>query len=243
VFVLGPTFQNTAGRLASYAARNGRGRMMVVHDRNTAGELGRAAVERGVAQAGGTVVGIGSYEFSQNGVVNAAPGIVATAKSSGANAVFLTADTAGALPLVTQLLRDNGLDTEAMRLIGLTRWDIPAATLALPGVQGGWFALPDPNLYAQYQARYQAAYGEAPHPISGLAYDGIAAIGALARRGQTGPIPAADLTQGAGFVGVNGVFRLRGDGTNERGLAVAQVRNNQVVVIDPAPRSFGGAGF
>jgi len=243
VFVLGPTFQNTAGRLASYAARNGKGRMMVVHDRNTAGELGRAAVERGVAQAGGTVVGIGSYEFSQNGVVSAAPGIVATAKSSGANAVFLTADTAGALPLITQLLRDNGLDTEAMRLIGLTRWDIPAATLALPGVQGGWFALPDPNLYAQYQARYQAAYGEAPHPISGLAYDGIAAIGALARRGQTGPIPSADLTQGAGFVGVNGVFRLRGDGTNERGLAVAQVRNNQVVVIDPAPRSFGGAGF
>ena len=243
VFVLGPTFQNTATRLASYATRNGRNRVMIVHDRNTAGELGRSAIERGVAQSGGTVVGIGSYEFSQNGVVSAAPGIVATARSSGANAVFLTADTAGALPLVTQLLRDNGLDPETMRLIGLTRWDIPAATLALPGVQGGWFALSDPGLYAQYQARYQAAYGEAPHPISGLAYDGIAAIGALAKRGQTGPIPAALLTQGAGFVGVNGIFRLRGDGTNERGLAVAQVRNSQVVVIDAAPRSFGGAGF
>ena len=60
---------------------------------------------------------------------------------------------------------------------------------------------------------------------------------------MTGPIPAASLTQGAGFVGVNGIFRLRGDGTNERGLAVAQVQNNQVVVIDPAPRGFGGAGF
>lgn len=243
VFVLGPTFQNTAARLGGYAARNGKRRIMIVHERNTAGELGRSAIERGVAQAGGSVVGVGSYEFSQNGVVSAAPGIVATAQSTGADAVFLTADTAGALPLVTQLLRDNGLDTEAMRLIGLTRWDIPAATLALPGVQGGWFALPDPNLYAQYQSRYQAAYGEVPHPISGLAYDGIAAIGALSKRGQAGPIPAAALTQGAGFVGVNGIFRLRGDGTNERGLAVAQVRNNQVVVIDPAPRSFGGAGF
>ena len=243
VFVLGQTFQTTASRLASYAARNGRQKVMIVHDRNTAGELGRAAIERGVAQAGGTVVGTGSYEFSQNGVVSAAPGIVATAKSAGANAVFLTADTAGALPLVTQLLRDNGMDTNAMRLIGLTRWDIPAATLALPGVQGGWFALPDPALYQQYQARYQAAYGEAPHPISGLAYDGIAAIGALAKRGQSGPIAASALSQGAGFVGVNGIFRLRSDGTNERGLAVAQVRSNQVVVVDPAPRSFGGAGF
>lgn len=243
VFVLGPTFQNTAARLASYAVRNGRQRVMIVHDRNTAGDLGRAAIESGVAQAGGSVVGTGSYEFSQNGVVSAAPGIVATARSSGANAVFLTADTAGALPLITQLLRDNGMDTESMRQIGLTRWDIPAATLALPGVQGGWFALPDPALYQQYQARYQAAYGEAPHPISGLAYDGIAAIGALTKRGQTGPIAAAQLTQTAGFVGVNGIFRLRSDGTNDRGLAVAQVRDKQVVVIDPAPRSFGGAGF
>ncbi len=243
VFVLGPTFQNTAERLSRYAVRNGKSRIMVVHERNTAGEVGRAAIERGVASAGGSVVAVSGYEFSQNGVVAAAPGIVASARSTSANAVFMTADTAGALPLVTQLLRDNGLDTEATRLIGLTRWDIPAATLALPGVQGGWFALPDPGLYAQYQSRYQAAYGEAPHPISGLAYDGIAAIGALARRGQAGAINSASLTQGAGFVGVNGIFRLRGDGTNERGLAVAQVRNGQMVVIDPAPRSFGGAGF
>jgi len=243
VFVLGPTFTNTAQRLASYAVRQGKGRIMIVHDRNTAGELGRAAIQRGVAAAGGSVVGTGSYEFSQNGVVQAAPGIVATARSNTADAVFLTADTAGALPLISQLLLENGLSPEATRYIGLTRWDIPAATLALPGVQGGWFALPDPSLYAQYQSRYQTAFGEAPHPISGLAYDGIAAIGALVKQGKSNALTGAALTQGAGFVGVNGIFRLRGDGTNERGLAVAQVRGGQIVVIDPAPRSFGGAGF
>ena len=243
VFVLGPTFTNTAQRLASYAVRQGKGRIMIVHDRNTAGELGKAAIQRGVAAAGGSVVGTGSYEFSQNGVVEAAPGIVATAKSNAADAVFLTADTAGALPLISQLLLENGLSPEATRYIGLTRWDIPAATLALPGVQGGWFALPDPTLYAQYQSRYQTAFGEAPHPISGLAYDGIAAIGALVKQGKSNALTGGALTQGAGFVGVNGIFRLRGDGTNERGLAIAQVRGGQVVVIDPAPRSFGGAGF
>jgi len=32
------------------------------------------------------------------------------------------------------------------------------------------------------------------------------------------------------------------DGTNERGLAVAEVRNNTLNILDPAPRSFGGAG-
>jgi hypothetical protein len=216
---------------------------MIVHDRNTAGELGRGAIDRGVRSAGGTVVSTNSYEFSQNGVVQAAPAIAAAAKTTGAQAVFLTADTAGALPLVTQLLADVGLSSASAQFIGLTRWDIPAATLALPGIQGGWFALPDPALYAQYQSRYQAAYSEPPHPISGLAYDGIAAIGALMKSGASGPVSKAALTQGAGFVGVNGIFRLRSDGQNERGLAVAQIKGGQMTIIDPAPRSFAGAGF
>ena len=241
VFVLGPTFQNTANRLASFAASQGKRRVMVVNDRTPAGEVGRSAIERGVGNAGGAVVARVGYEFSQNGILQAAPEIASQVRATGADAVFMTADTAGALPLLTQLLRDNRIDPSVAQFIGLTRWDIPTATIALPGVQGGWFAMPDPSLYQQYQNRYQSAYGEAPHPISGLAYDGIAAIGALVKRGT--PLTQAALTQGSGFVGVNGIFRLRGDGSNERGLAVAQIRNNQVVVIDAAPRSFGGAGF
>lgn len=241
VFILGSTFANTANRLARYAVRSGAGRILIVHDRNPAGEAGRAAIQAGVGRAGGSVVGVAGYEFSQNGIVAAVPGIVAAARSGGAQALFLTADTAGALPLVTQLLADAGLDPATTRYIGLTRWDIPPETLTLPGLQGGWFALPDPTLYAQFRNRYQTAYGEAPHPIAGLAYDGIAAVGALVRSGR--PLTAAALTQGAGFVGVGGVFRLRGDGTNERGLAVATIRNGQVVVLDPAPRSFAGAGL
>ena len=193
--------------------------------------------------AGGRVAGVASYEFSQNGIVQAAGGIVATARSSGANAVFMTADTAGALPLLTQLLVDNGIDRASTQFIGLTRWDIPSATLSLPGVQGGWFAMPDPGLQAQFQSRYQAAYGAAPAAVAGLAYDGIAAIGALARNAGGAPITREALTQPAGFAGVSGIFRLSPNGTNERGLAIAQIRNNQVVVIEPAPRSFAGAGL
>ena len=244
VFVLGQTFDTTARRLANYAVRNGKSKVLIVHDRNVAGEVGKASIERGVASAGGSVVGVTSYEFSQNGIVQAASGIVSTAKSSGATALFLTADTAGALPLLSQLLVDNGIDKSTVQFIGLTRWDIPPATLALPSVQGGWFAMPDPGLQAQFRARYAGAYGSQPVPVAGLAYDGIAAIGALANRAKGGaPVSKGDLTQSAGFAGVSGIFRLLPNGTNERGLAVATIRANQVVVIDAAPRSFGGAGF
>jgi len=241
VFVLGPTFENTARSLAGYAVRQGKNRVMIVHDKTTAGELGKSAIQKGVSAAGGTVVAVSSYEFSQNAVTAAVPGIVKTARDTGATALFLTADTAGALPLLSQSLMDGGIDRAATKFLGLTRWDIPTATLSLPGVQGGWFALPDPALYAQFQQRYKTAFGEAPHPIAGLAYDGIAAIGALARSSKD--LSPRGLTQNAGFAGVTGIFRLRADGTNERGLAIAEIRNNQLTIIDPAPRSFGRAGF
>ncbi|MDZ4096885.1 MAG: penicillin-binding protein activator, partial [Paracoccaceae bacterium] len=121
VFVLGPTFQNSANRLASYAARQGKRRILVVHDKNTAGEIGAAAIQRGVAQSGGSVVETVGYEFSQNGIVQAVPAISAAVRTNSADALFLTADTAGALPLVTQLLKENSVDPAVIQFIGLTR--------------------------------------------------------------------------------------------------------------------------
>ncbi len=243
VFVLGSTFQNTANRLVRYAARSGKGRILIVRDETPAGDLGARTISAAAARSGATVVGTAGYPFSQQGVMAAAPQIAGQARSAGATSVFFTADTAGALPLLAQLLPSAGLSNQTAQFVGLTRWDIPSATLALPGLQGGWFALPDPGLSGQFYARFTAAYGEQPHPIAGLAYDGIAAIGALAKSGRADALSAAALTQGSGFAGVGGVFRLLPDGTNERGLAVAQIQNAQVVVIDSAPRSFVGAGF
>lgn len=243
VFVLGPSFPNTANRLASYAASQGKRRILVVQDQTPAGDVGARAIQAAIGRSGATLAGVASYPFSQQGVVDAMPAIAGRVKAGDVDALFLTADTAGALPLLAQMLPENGVSPAQTKFIGLTRWDIPPATLALPGLQGGWFALPDPSLNNRFRERYQAAFGEAPHPIAGLAYDGIAAIGALVKSGRSDALTKGALTQPSGFVGVNGIFRLRPDGTNERGLAVAEIRNGQVVVIDAAPRSFGMAGF
>ena len=90
---------------------------------------------------------------------------------------------------------------------------------------------------------FRSAYGADPHPLAGLAFDGIAAVGALARSGRSNALTGASLTQGAGFRGASGIFRLRRDGTNERGLAIATIRDKSVVVLEGAPQAFGGVGF
>jgi len=243
VFVLGPTFQNTANRLVNYAGSQGKTGTVIVHSNDAAGQQGRAAIATALGGSRVNNAGTVGYNRSQQGVINSVPNIKATVDSSGADSIFLTATTAGALPLYSQLLPEAGVSPSTTQFIGLTRWDIPPQTLELPGVQGGWFALPDPSKAQSYRQRYNATYGEAPHPISGLAYDGIAAIGALVSQGKSDALTGAALTQNAGFQGVGGIFRLRPNGTNERGLAVATIQNKQVVVIDPAPQSFSGAGF
>ncbi len=243
VFVLGPTFQNTANRLVGYAAAQGRDRIVIVHAQDVAGEQGRAAISQAAAANGASIVGSVPYVASQQGVVSAVSQVKSTVDGSGANALFLTTSSASALPLLSQLLPEAGVRPDAVQYIGLTRWDIPPQTLSLPGVQGGWFALPDPGASGAFSARYSAAYGQAPHPIGGLGFDGIAAVGALVSAGKSDALTASALTQGAGFRGATGVFRLNRNGTNQRGLAVAKIRDQQVSVLDPAPRSFGGAGF
>ena len=243
VFVLGPTFQTTADRLVSYAASQGKSRIVVVSAQDVAGQLGRTSIQNAISRSGATLAGSVDYPLSQQGVIDAVPRIKSTVDSSGADAVFMTSSTASALPLLAQLLPEAGIQPTVTQYIGLTRWDIPSPTLSLPGLQGGWFALPDPARSAAFSAKYQAAYGGTPHPIASLGFDGIAAVGALVAKGKSNALTGAALTQGAGFQGASGIFRLRSDGTNDRGLAIATIRNNQVVVIDAAPQSFGGAGF
>ena len=46
------------------------------------------------------------------------------------------------------------------------------------------------------------------------------------------------LTNPSGFSGVDGIFRFRADGTNQRGLAVLRVTPAGPQVISPAPRAF-----
>ena len=242
VFILGTTFDTIATRLARYSIAQGRDDIFIVNAESAAEEIGRDAIRRGIASGGGQVAGIASFPLSQEGVINAIPEIADQARLSGAEALFMTSGTAGALPFLADLLPENGIDPTEVQFIGLQRLDIPSSALTLTGLQNAWFALPDPGLIGQFSARYAANYGGQPHPNAYLGYDAVAAVGALFASETPNPLSAAALTQGSGFAGVGGVFRLLPNGTNERGLAVAQIQNQQVIVIDPAPRSFGGAG-
>ena len=241
VYILGNTFDNSADRLVAYGLSRGLRNFAVVYPDGLEGETARNAVAGAVRGRGANFVGAEPYNLSVEGIQAAGASTAATLISSGANAVILTDGPTGGLTFMSEALRNNGLSSAQAQFLGLQRWDVSAEALALPSLQGGAFAAPDPGPLAAFEGRYRNAYGEAPSAVAGYAYEAIAALGALiaeARGSGGNPFTTARLTQPSGFAGVNGAFRFLPNGLNQRNLAIIEVRGGQAVVTERAPRSF-----
>lgn len=242
VFILGETFDDKANRIVRYAASKGYRSISVVAPDNAAGELAANAVRQAASGARVRFDGVQSYEFTPDGIVQAVPRIVSSVKSAGSSAVLLTANSDAGLPIFGQMMPAAGLSPSSVKYLGVTRWDIPRSNLSQPGLNGGWFTLPDVTAVQQFNVRFNNATGAAPHPLSGLAYDGISAVAKLMKSGNANALTKSGLTRRGGFFGTSGVFRFNSDGTNERAQAVAEATGGTFRVISGAPQSFGGAG-
>ena len=76
-----------------------------------------------------------------------------------------------------------------------------------------------------------------------LAYDAVALVAALVKTQGAQRFAEQVLTNPSGFAGIDGLFRFRTDGTNERGLAVLRVGPTGGQIVGPPPRAFGGSGI
>ena len=83
-------------------------------------------------------------------------------------------------------------------------------------------------------------YGTQPGVQAALAYDAITLASEMARiNGKENPIfLRASLESRNGFRGINGAFRIKSDGTTERGLALYRVINKQGTLLEPAASGF-----
>ncbi len=237
LFLLGTSFESVADRLTKYAENNKLDRWIVANPSNQEGKFAIKTITEAAQGNNVSIIGEVSYELNPESIVSAIPKIKDLIDETKANVIMLTSNSAGALQLLGELLPEQGVDPKIIKYIGLARWDVSKRTMALPGLQGGWFALPDPYLASQFNIRYKTIHDTSPHQLASLAYDAVALIGALVEKNKN--MSAKSLTHSSGFLGVNGLFRLKKDGTNQRALSVATINNNKVEVIGAAPRSFG----
>ncbi|MEO1276760.1 MAG: penicillin-binding protein activator [Pseudomonadota bacterium] len=246
VVTLGNSFLNTARRVVGYATEQGLRDIAVVSTTDDVGALALAATRQAAQAAGATIVAAEAYPRSIQGISEAGPAIAERLRAAAPEALVLTDGPTGGLAFIAETLRLRGVRSETVRLLGLQRWDASPQAMAQPALAGGWYAAPDQILVDAFASRYQARYGARPHPLAPLAYDGVAAIGALVAEaradGGGAAFSQARLTQPAGFAGVNGIFRILPGGLTERALAIYEVTDGQPRQISPAPRRFGVGG-
>lgn len=137
--------------------------------------------------------------------------------------------------LSTLLYHENKLDT--YQLIGTGQWDSPSVR-ANHSLTGGWFASPDPQSRAAFEKSFQETYGYRPPRLATLAYDAVSMVSALSKNASQDPFSLQALTQERGFMGLDGPFRLKKDGTVQRGLAVLESHPEGFQVIDFMPKKF-----
>jgi ABC-type branched-subunit amino acid transport system substrate-binding protein len=232
VYLLSFLPESDVNRIIEYAASTGKKSYAAMLPDNAYGNVVEAAFKQAVGRRNGRVVAFEKYGADRT---TAARNV---ANSLGqADALFI-ADDGDSVVGVADALTAAGAKLKNIQLLGTGLWDNPRV-FANPNLQGGLYASPDPSGFRSFSTRYRAKFGAEPVRTATLAYDAVALVAALARTQGGQRFAPEVLTNASGFAGIDGLFRFRPDGTNERGLAVMRVTAGGGQPVAGSPKSFG----
>jgi ABC-type branched-subunit amino acid transport system substrate-binding protein len=232
VYLLSFLPESDVNRIVDYSASIGKKSFAAMLPDNAYGNVVEAAFKTAVSRRGGRIVA-----FEKYGADRATPArTVATAL--GQADALLIADDGDSVVATADALTAAGANLRNIQLLGTGLWDNPRV-LGSPALQGGLFAAPDPAGLRAFSGRYRTRYGGEPVRTATLAYDAVALVAALARTQGAQRFSPDVLQSPSGFSGIDGLFRFRPDGSNERGLAVMRVGSGGGVPVAGSPKSFG----
>ena len=178
---------------------------------------------------------------SRNTAPTARPPARTVAQSLGTADALLLADDGESVVATADALTAAGANLRNIQLLGTGLWDNPRV-FASPDAAGRPLRRTDPSGFRSFPGRYRTRFGGEPVRTATLTYDAVALVAALARTQGPQRFAPETLTNPSGFAGIDGLFRFRSDGTNERGLAVMKVTTNGGVPVAGSPKSFGRVG-
>ena len=234
VFLIGFLPRNQVARVVTYAHAQGFGRFAAVVPDTAYGSTMADLLRAAAAADGAQVADIETYDPAANNAADAVRRLV-----PGSFDAVMLPEGGERLLALAPLFPYYDIDPTHVRLFGTGLWDDPRLGKE-PALIGGWYAAADPRARADFERHYASLYGGGPPRITTLGYDATALAAALARSPGGPDFSLATLTNANGFAGLDGIFRFRADGLNERGLAVLEIQRDGPRVVSPAPTSFVG---
>ena len=234
VYLLSFLPETDVRRIVEFSISRGKRSFAAILPDNAYGTVVEGAFQQEVSRRGGRVLVLEKYTPEGNKINEAARRVSQAANQ--VDSIFIP-DSPDAVPQVVNALAANGVDLRRVQMIGSGLWE-DARISSTAALEGAWYAAPESNGFRNFSARYRARYGQDPVRTATLAYDAVALVAALVKTQGPQRFSETSLTNPSGFAGIDGVFRFRPEGTNERGLAVLRVAPAGGQVLSPAPTSF-----
>ena len=149
---------------------------------------------------------------------------------------LLLPDGQAAVSIVSSLLYYH-VHLKEVQLLGSAQWHGKELSKD-PNFFNALYPAPNDKDRRAFESRFEMLMGHPPHRLASLAYDAVAMVTTLAQRYPEQPYSLMNLTHETGFLGLDGLFRFLGSGTNERGLSIYEVTPAGIKERQASPRKF-----
>lgn len=239
VYLLSFQLEDEISRIVSYAAAQNIRSIALLAPSNEYGRRVESALRAEARLHNMSVVHSTLYSRTDADAAAAAAGLASALRTQPVQGVLIAESGTPLRSIGTALVR-AGVDQRQVRFMGTSVWAGEAQRE--PSLAGGWYVSPDPAVRTSFESRYQTTYGNQPTRLASLGYDAVAIAALLSRDGGPNGFSRSRLENSEGFSGSDGLFRFRSNGAIERGLAIIEVRQNDVAILDAAPRQFPRTG-
>jgi branched-chain amino acid transport system substrate-binding protein len=239
VYLLSFQLEDEVARLVSHAAAQNIRTIALLAPANEYGRRVEGALREEARQRGVSIAVSQLYNRTDADAAAAARTVAASLRSSPVQGIVI-AESGTPLRAIGAALVTAGVDRNRVRFMGTSVWAGDAQRE--PSLAGGWYVSPDPTARSDFESRYQSAFGQDATRLASLGYDAVALAALLSRERGANGFSRGAIENSEGFAGSDGLFRFRASGAIERGLAIIEVRPNEVTVLDPAPRRFPQSG-
>ena len=151
------------------------------------------------------------------------------------DSLYIGVENVKHLSMLASILPYYDVDPKKVFYMGNSLW-AQNIVLKEPALEKGYFPNIDRIGIENFELEYQSIFGQKPHKVSSLPYDLIGLISSLQKNSQN--IDVKNITNKRGFIGSNGLFRFKKDGSIERSLSIFQIKNQKIIEIKKADLNF-----
>lgn len=153
------------------------------------------------------------------------------------DSIFVFADNTNDLIMIGSTLMYYDVAPNKVKYLGLSQLENNKVCNE-KAFSGAWYPSISTKYNKKFNSSYKKLFGADPGKMASFAYDAVSFATTISKKGI---IKLNNIINPNGFIGINGVFRFKSDGSNDRNIDVKEIVGGRTIkskIISPAPVNF-----